>query len=61
MNKKGYAKPALEVVETEIAEIVCTSPGEVTGVDTGGTGIGYGGGGTDKAQGRERGNSIWDD
>lgn len=42
MNKKEYEKPAMRVVKIAMTSIICTS---VTGLDSGDTGIGYGGGG----------------
>ena len=49
MNKKEYEKPAMRVVKIAMTSIICTS-GNVTDVDGGDTGIGYGGGGTGPAR-----------
>ena len=58
MNKKDYQKPAMRVVKIAMTSIICTS-GNVTDVDGGDTGIGYGGGGSGPAHARSFGG--WDD
>ena len=46
MNKKEYEKPAVRVVKIAMTSIICTSGDtNVTNVDGGDTGIGFGGGG----------------
>ena len=62
MNKKEYMKPAMRVVKIQAANIICTSPGGVTGVSSGDTGIGYGGGGSGPAHARSFGGyDDWDE
>jgi len=58
MNKKEYEKPAMRVVKIAMTSIICTS-GNVTDVDGGDTGIGFGGGGSGPAHARSFGG--WDD
>ena len=55
MKKKEYLRPAMKVVGLVSATLL---DGSVTAVDGGDSGIGYGGGGSGPARGKE---SIWDD
>ena len=60
MNKQAYQKPALRVVKIQQTSIICTSV-TVGSVDSGDTGIGYGGGGSGPARARQHGGIDWDD
>lgn len=60
MNKKVYATPAMNVVELEVSDIVCST---VSGVSNS-EGISLGGDSSNDTggpRGRGRGNSIWDE
>lgn len=56
--KKEYIKPDMRVVRIEHQQIICTSD-LVSNVNSGDTGIGYGGGGS--GPNRARQHSVWDD
>ena len=58
MKKKIYTAPALSVEEFEMSDIVCGSPVRI--VESGDTGLGYGGGGNGPARGKSR-DGIWDE
>ena len=58
MKKKDYMKPVQRTVRIEHQHIICTSD-PVRNIDSGDTGIGYGGGGS--SPNRARQHSAWDD
>jgi hypothetical protein len=57
--KKTYVKPAVDVVEYGMTQIICSS-NQVKSVDSGDTGLKYGGGGSGGARSKDRG-GIWDE
>jgi len=57
MNKKAYQKPTMRIVRIQHQQIICIS--NVSSVESGDTGIGFGGGGSGPAQ--ARGFGEWDD
>ena len=56
--KKEYQKPAMRIERIEHAQMLC---GSITEVESGDTGIGYGGGGSGPARARQHGGIEWDD
>ena len=56
--KKNYQKPSMKVIKIQHQGIICTS-GTVTNVESGDTGIGFGGGGSGPSRARSFGG--WDD
>ena len=57
MEKKAYENPAMRVVKIQQQHIICGS-NPVSSVNSGVTGIGFGGGGSVPARARQR--SVWD-
>ena len=55
--KKEYTKPQMEVVEIQMAQMLCVS--KVNQVNSGGVFSGLGGGSNSSARGRE--SDEWDD
>ena len=61
MNKKDYQKPAMRVVLLQHQQHLLAGS-DVTNVNSGDTGIGYGGGGSGPARARQFNGGIdWDD
>ena len=56
--KKDYMNPPMNVVKIRQAQMLCSSP-VVNNVDSGDTGIRFGGGGN--GSDRSRGSDDWDD
>ena len=56
--KKNYQKPSMKVIKIQHSGIIC---GSVRGVESGDTGIGFGGGGSGPSRARSFGGFDWDD
>lgn len=56
MNKKAYQKPTMRIVRIQHQQIICTS---LYSINSGDTGLGFGGGGSGPAH--ARGFGGWDD
>ena len=59
MNKKEYQKPAMRIVRIQHKFQILAGSNPVSSVNSGDTGIGYGGGGSGPAH--ARGFGGWDD
>ena len=56
--KKNYVKPAMQVVEMAVQQMLAASGDKATGI-SGNSGLGFGGGSNGAARGRE--SDDWDD
>ena len=58
MNKKNYQKPSMIIVHMQPQGLICAT---LRNVESGDTGIKYGGGGGNSGEARSRGFDDWDD